>query len=59
MVLEMIRQANDIKKLNVNRKKYEKIINLHKQKLLKIGALKTIGTSIKTYKKMIYNKRSA
>ncbi len=50
---------NDIKKLNVNRKKYEKIINLHKQKLLKMGALKTIGTSIKTYKKMIYNKRSA
>ncbi len=49
----------DIKKLNINRKKYEKIINLHKQKLTEKGAIKSIPTSIKTYKKMIYNKRSA
>ena len=50
---------SDIKKLNINRKKYAEIINLHKQELLKMGAIKTIGTSIKTYKKMVYNKRSA
>ncbi len=49
----------DIKKLKVNRKKYEKIINLHKQKLMKMGAIKSIPTSIKTYKKMVYIKRSA
>ena len=48
----------DIKKLNVNRKKYSEIIKLHKQKLQKMGAIKTIGT-IKTYNKMVYNKRSA
>ena len=49
----------DIKKLKTNRKKYEKIIELHKQKLIKMGAMKKIPTSIKTYKKMVYNKRSA
>lgn len=49
----------DIKKLNVNRKKYEKIINLYKQKLTEMGAIKNIRDSIKTCKKMIYNKRSA
>ncbi len=49
----------DIKKLSVNRKKYEKIINLHKERLIKMGAVKSIPTSIKTYKKMVYIKRSA
>lgn len=49
----------DIKKLNINRKKYNGIIELHKKKLTKMGAIKTLGTEIKTYKKMIYNKRSA
>lgn len=49
----------DIKKLNTNRKKYNEIIELHKKKLTKMGAIKTLGTEIKTYKKMIYNKRSA
>ena len=49
----------DIKKLKTNRKKYEKIIELHKQKLIKMGAMKKIPTAIKTYKKMVYNKRSA
>lgn len=49
----------DIKKLNINRKKYSKIIELHKQKLTKMGAIKTLRVSSKTYIKMIYNKRSA
>lgn len=50
---------NDIKKLNINRKKYIDIIELHKKKLTKMGAIKTIGANIKTYNKMIYDKRSA
>lgn len=50
---------NDIKQLNINRKKYLKIIELHKEKLTKMGAIKSILPNIKTYKKMIYNKRSA
>ena len=49
----------DIKKLNINKKKYEDIIKLHKEKLIKMGALRTVKTSIKTYNKMIYKKRSA
>ena len=47
---------NDIKKLNINREKYIKIIELHKKKLTKMGVIKTIGANIKTYNKMIYNK---
>lgn len=49
----------DIKKLNINRKKYSEIIELHKEKLTKMGAIKTLRAEIRTYKKMIYNKRSA
>lgn len=49
----------DIKKLNANRKKYEKIIALHKKKLTDMGAIKTIRSNIKTYDRMIYCKRSA
>ena len=49
----------DIKKLNVNRNKYLKIIELHKKKLIKMGAIKNIAPTVKTYNRMIYNKRSA
>lgn len=49
----------DIKKLNKDRKKYIKIIELHKKRLTEMGVIKTIRTNIKTYNKMIYNKRSA
>ena len=49
----------DIKKLSQNRKKYENIINLHKQKLMQLGAIKTVKLGTKTYSKMVYNKRSA
>lgn len=49
----------DIKKLNINRKKYEAIINLHKQKLTKMGAIRAVKSEPKTYTKYIYNKRSA
>ena len=50
---------HDIKKLNINPKKYANIIKLHKERLIKMGALRTVKTSIKTYNKMIYKKRSA
>lgn len=49
----------DIKKLNINRKKYEKVIGLHKERLTKMGAMKTIAPTTKTYSRMVYNKRSA
>ena len=49
----------DIKKLNVNRNKYLKIIELHKKKLIKMGAIKNIAPTVKPYKRMVYNKRSA
>ena len=49
----------DIRKLKVNSKKYEQIIKLHKKELIKMGAAKTISSSIKTYKRMVYIKRSA
>ena len=43
----------------VNRNKYLKIIELHKKKLIKMGAIKNIAPTVKTYKRMVYNKRSA
>lgn len=49
----------DMKKLNKDRKKYLKIIEMHKKKLTKMGVVKTIGTNIKTYNKLVYNKRLA
>ena len=49
----------DLKELKKLRKENISIIDLHKQKLTKMGVIKTIGTSAKTYKRMIYNKRSA
>ena len=49
----------DIKKLNANRKKYAKIIEIHKEKLTEMGAIRTIKLAEKKYGKMIYNKRSA
>lgn len=48
---------SDIKKLSVNRKKYLPIIELHKQKLMDLGAIKTLKPTIKTYTKMVYNKK--
>lgn len=50
---------HDIKKLNINRKKYIEIINLHKQRLTKMGAIKAVPNNIKTCNKMIYSKRLA
>lgn len=49
----------DLKELKKLRRENIAIIDLHKQKLTKMGVIKTIGTSVKTYKRMIYNKRSA
>ena len=49
----------DLKELKKLRKENIAIIKLHKEKLTKMGVIKTIGTSAKTYKRMIYNKRSA
>ena len=49
----------DLKELKKLRKENIAIIELHKQKLTKMGVIKTTGTSAKTYKRMIYNKRSA
>ncbi len=49
----------DLKELKKLRKENIAIIELHKQKLTQMGVIKTIGTSAKTYKRMIYNKRSA
>lgn len=47
----------DIQKLNINRKKYQEIIELHKQRLKKMGAVRSIAATIKTYNRMIYKKR--
>lgn len=47
----------DIQKLNVDRKKYHDIIELHKIRLKKMGAVRTIASTIKTYNRMIYKKR--
>lgn len=49
----------DIKDLKSKRNENLKIIELHKKKLTKLGAMRSINSSIKTYKKMICNKRSA
>ncbi len=49
----------DIKKLYANKKKYQEIIKLHKQRLMAMGVLRTISSNIKTYNKMVYKKRSA
>lgn len=47
----------DIKKLNINRKKYIKIIELHKQRLTDMGEIRQIPTKIKTYNKLVYKKQ--
>lgn len=49
----------DIKKLNINREKYLNIIQLHKEKLTELGAIRNIVLTNKMYSKMVYNKRSA
>jgi len=47
---------SDIKKLAVNRKKYSQIIAAHKEKLMDMGEIRTLKTTIKTYSKMVYKK---
>ncbi len=54
---EILFLKEDIKKLNIDRKKYLKIIEAYKKELNKRGAYKTIGNSPKTYSKFIYNKK--
>ena len=49
--------SSDIKKLEIDRKKYANIIKLHKQQLKKLGALKEIPSKLKTYTRMVYKKR--
>ncbi len=55
---EVLFLKEDIKRLNVDREKYGKIIELHKKELLKRGALRTIKTirTDKTYSKLVYVK---
>lgn len=54
---EVLFLKEEIKKLNINRAKYEKVIEAYKTELIKRGALKTIGSNIKTYEKLTYNKK--
>ena len=54
---EILFLKEEIKKLNIDRKKYQKIIEAYKLELIKRGALKTIGSTIKTYEKLTYNKK--
>jgi len=56
---QMLVLKEDIKKLNINRKKHISIIELHKKKLTEMGYIRTIKENAKTRSKMIYNKRSA
>lgn len=54
---EILFLKEEIKKLNVNRKKYIDIIEEYKKELTKRGVIKTIGCNVKTYAKLTYNKR--
>lgn len=54
---EILFLKEEIKKLNVNRKKYIDIIEEYKKELTKRGVIKTIGCNAKTYAKLTYNKR--
>ena len=54
---EILFLKEEIKRLNVNRKKYIDIIEEYKKELTKRGVIKTIGTNIKTYTKLTYNKK--
>ena len=52
---EVLFLREDMKKLNIDAKKYAKIIGLHKKELNKRGAYRTIGHVPRTYKKLTYN----
>lgn len=54
---EVLFLKEEIKRLNVNRKKYENIIKEYKKELIKRGELRTIQNNIKTYAKLTYNKK--
>lgn len=47
----------DIEKLNIHRRKYVKIIKMHRKELEKRGSIRTIGNNIKTYTRLTYNKK--
>lgn len=47
----------DIDRLNIHRRKYSKIIKMHRKELGKRGSIRTIGSNIKTYGKLTYNKK--
>ena len=49
----------DIKTLNIDRKRNSQIIEMHKKRLLEMKAIKSLSCHIKTYNKLIYNKRPA
>lgn len=55
---EILFLKEDIKRLNVDRAKYGKVIEMHKRELLKRGALRTIKTirTDKVYSKLLYAK---
>lgn len=54
---EILFLKSDIEKLNINRRKYAKIIKMHRKELEKRGSIRTIGSKIKTYERLTYNKK--
>jgi len=53
---EILFLKEDIKKLNIDRKKYLNIIEAYKKELNKRGAYKRLGNAPKTYSKFVYRK---
>lgn len=47
----------DIKKLYVNKRKYKKIINLHKEYLVELGAMRILKNKCKTGEKQLWKKQ--
>ena len=47
----------DIKKLYVNKRKYKKIINLHKEYLVELGAMRVLKNKCKTGEKQLWKKQ--
>ena len=47
----------DIKKLYVNKRKYKKIINLHKEYLVELGAMRILRNKCKTGEKQLWKKQ--
>lgn len=47
----------DIKKLYANKRKYKKIINLHKEYLIELGAMRILKNRCKTGEKQLWNKQ--